>query len=89
MPREDAKRNHGCRIGGGTSPPPLLPHLASAFTVTVGAKRSSARYYLNNVDDVHSLLADLVRGPGDGPFVTPGLGATPARSPTVLTPQAD
>jgi hypothetical protein len=65
--------------------PALLPQLASAFTVTVGAKRSSARYFLNNVDEVHGLLSELVRAP-DTPYVTPSL---PARSPAMLSPQND
>jgi hypothetical protein len=51
----------------------------------VGAKRSSARYFLNNVDDVHGLLSELVRAP-DTPYVTPSL---PARSPAMLSPQND
>ncbi len=37
-----------------------LPRLTHSFTVTVGAKRSGARYFLNSVSDVHGLLKALV-----------------------------
>lgn len=36
-----------------------LPRLTHSFTVTVGPKRSGARYFLDSVSEVHGLLRAL------------------------------